>query len=129
MLKISIVMLTTAGFAGLLIWDPYGPVVASAGRRTTVVAVNVPAATQTQPEQSPVAKPTAQPNSSRVQEAPAVGAAKPDAPTDAVTPMRPQLAVSSPARPDKRDREGAAAHPYLHTASVTNVAHHARRHV
>jgi hypothetical protein len=125
MLKISIVMLTTAGFAGLLIADPYGPVM-SAARRTTVVAANaqaVPAAGQTQP--SAVAKPIEPQNSPVVQEAPAtaVVASKTEAPALTGTPTRPQLAGGFRGR---RDR--AVAHRFLHMVSANNVAHHVRRH-
>jgi hypothetical protein len=125
MLKISIVMLTTAGFAGLLIADPYGPVV-SAARRTTVVAANmqaIPASRQLEP--SAVGKPIEQQTSPAIQEAPAtaVVASKSEATALTGTPARPQLAGGFRGR---RDR--AVAHRFLHMVSANNVAHHVRRH-
>jgi hypothetical protein len=129
MLKISIVMLTTAGFAALLIADPYGPMVSAA--RRTVVAANVQAAPASQrPEPSPVAKPVEQ-SDPVVQEAPAIVAAvasKTEAADLTVTPTRPQLAGGFPGLSDKRDRDRPIAHRYLHLASVNNVVHHVRRH-
>jgi hypothetical protein len=123
MLKISIVMLTTAGFAGLLIADPYGSVVGAA-RRTTVVAANVqaiPASRQLEP--SAVGKPIEQQNSPVVQEAPAtaVVASKTEASALTGTSTHPQLAGGFRGR---RDRAGR----YLHMAISNNVVHHVRRH-
>lgn len=133
MLKIFIVMLTTAGFAGLLIADPYGPV-ASAARRTTAVTANAsarPAAQQTPPEPLLVAKPIAQPDNPVLNDTlpvVAVVVRTPNAPASAVTPARQQLAASLHGRQDRNERDRVVAHPHLHMARLSNMSHHLRRH-
>jgi hypothetical protein len=132
MLKISIVMLTTAVFAGLLIADPYGPSMMSAARRTAIVAANVQAAPgtpQVRHEPSSITQPVVQQDSPVAREATNVAVAvndEPNVPASAVTPTRPQLGRVIQERSEKRDR--AVPDHYIHTASLTNVARHVRRH-
>jgi hypothetical protein len=135
MLKISIVMLTTAVFAGLLIADPYGPSMMSAARRTAIVAANLQAAPgtpQAQREPSSSANPVVQRDNPAAKEATHVAVAandEPNAPAVAFTPTRPQLGRATQERSEKRDRVRAMPDRYIHTASLTNVARHVRRHV
>ena len=136
MLKISIVMLTTAAFAGLLIADPYGPSMMSAARRTAIVAANVQAAPATpqaqQHQPSSIANPLVQPDTPVAQEATSVAVAanrESGAPASALTPARPQLGRVTQERSERRDRVRAMPDRYIHTASLTNVARHVRRHV
>lgn len=135
MLKISIVMLTTAVFAGLLVADPYGPSMMSAAHRAAIVAVNVQAAPATPPAQrepSSSADPVIQRDHPVAREATndAVAANdEPDAPVVVFGPTRPQLRRATQERSEKRDRVRAMPDRYIHTASLTNAARHVRRHV
>jgi hypothetical protein len=135
MLKISIVMLTTAAFAGLLVADPYGPSMMNGSRRTAIVAANVQAAPgnpQAQHQPSSIAKPLVQPDTPVAQEATNVAVAanrESGAPASALTPARPQLGRVTQERSERRDRVRAMPDRYIHTASLTNVARHVRRHV
>ena len=134
MLKISIVMLTTAAFAGLLIADPYGSPMVSAARRTMVVAANMQAAPpspQGQHEPSAIAKAVVQRDTPVAQAGTNVAAVVNDpsiAPASGVTPTHPQSGRGIQERSDKRERDRAAPDRHIHTASLTNIARHVHRH-
>jgi hypothetical protein len=132
MLKISIVMLTTALFAGWLIVDRHESLSIAASRRIVVASNDQPAGTMAaQGEPSPIAGPVVvQTDNQSVKPAtdvPALSNDKSAEPDLSIAAPRLHVAAASRERMDKRSRRRIAHHA-VRTARWSNVERRVTRH-